>query len=384
MTPPRPPSASPVTRGTRLQVLNPFIAELQSALGASQKPTAEGETVCLCVSGRELTVDPWTTERIDPQAHVNDALEADCRRVVTQSVALLAKCGGDLSALESADPQNTGGLYMARAEVMLDAAIGGSLVKDIQCIVDNLLKAGRFEEANGLSKFNHQLRNTVYELRKRIDPEYRSTIEDLVDRLAETGSVDVPATSGADAAAAPAAEPAGAPRRRRAPAAAPAMHHRPHRSARPAHAEAEELASSAGKLPSFQLPLRTKVLGAMLLVTGLILFLAILPVLFPARPSGEPPVSAASFPGLVRGVEDHWPGLYVILEPEAWDAMDQDARIELLHELSAGLTSRRYKGALVRTPDGRPLGQWLWNNGVTLLDDGAEHQERGTPGTPSE
>jgi len=361
-------------------VLNPFIAELQSALGASPKPVLEGETICLRVSGRELTVDPWTTERLDPQARVNDALEADCRRVVTQSVALLAKCGGDLSALEGQDPQSTGGLYMARAEVMLDAAIGGSLVKDIQRVMDDLLKAGRHEEASGLSKFNHQLRHTVYELRKCIDPEYRSTIEELAEQLAETGAVDVPEKPATDAPPAPVPSRRATPQpdRSRPATPAPAPPLRRHGSARPAHAAAEA-AATAGRLPSFDLPLRTKVLGAMLLVTAFILFLAILPVLFPARPAGEPPVSAASFPGLVRSVEDHWPGLYVTLETEAWDALDQAGRIELLHELSAGLTSRRYKGAFVRTPDGRPLGQWLWNNGVTLLDDGAEQWEPGTP-----
>ena len=352
--PARAPSAPPATPGTRLQVLDPFIAKLRSALG---QPSAEGETLSLRVSGRELTVDPWTTERLSTESPADDLLGTDCCRVVLLGVALLAKCAKDLSHLEAQTAESTGSLYSARAELMLDAAIGESLVRDIQQVNDELLKRGRVEEASGLSKFHHQMRHMVYELRKQVAPEYRSTIETLAEQLSEAPPEEETNGEAHEAESTPAPDAQAAPEPPLPRPLEPSELRSPHASLDTAPDLPDAVAVLNPERAS-RTPSRIAVLAILLMLVAL--------GLIAQRKSGSPTegraaaatLEAPTFESVIRLVEDRAPNLYITADAKAWKRLDEARQIEFLRELTTGRGTAHYSEVFVQSADGRPLTQW--------------------------
>lgn len=366
-------SAGTVPSPTRLQVLDPFIADLRRTLDDPALERRGDAPVCLRVSGTDVTVDPWTSKRLDPRYRAANPSLANCCCVVTQSVALLAKCATDLASLEEQGTGSTGRLSSARAELMLDAAIGGSLVKDVQRIIDALLKQGHRDEAGHLSKFHHQLRHTVYDLRKRVSPEYRSTVETLAEQLVDRPPEEEPEEAG------PAAPPKPTPPIQTAQAwrrplpgirspTAPRRQQPPARSAR--------AAATATLAPSRRLPLRTAALATLLVVTSLILNGSRRPDSPPETRTVKPAVADPSLQSTVRLIEDRARSVYVTVEEDAWNKLDEERRRDFVQELIGPLFREHYSGLFVRSAGGRPLAQWLGKTGVTLLDDRAEDADR--------
>jgi hypothetical protein len=370
-------ATDPVTPRTRLQVLDPFIVELHDALGAPAREGPDGETVCLCVSGRELTVDSWTSERMDPRSASGDRLLAECCRVVTQSVALLAKCARDLEALEGQGARGggQGELDGLRSELMLDAAIGGSLVRDVQAIIDEMLKSGQVEEAGHLSKFLHNLRHTVYELRKQVTPEYRLTVETLAEQLSDSAleaELDDAVTEAVDPEKA-------AARRQAAEAAAKApppvadpepspIRHRPLPGA-PESPEARargevvpvtptELRDLAEPEPSNGWLSRTAVLAVVLIVACLCL------IALRGGSSSALPRSAATelaepaLKDVLLLVEANAPDLNVTVDGSAWRRLPLDRQTALMQELTGVPGAARYEKVLVRDAEDKLLTSW--------------------------
>jgi hypothetical protein len=399
-------------------VLQPFITDLLDASGADTPPGAGGDDgmIGLEVSGQELSIDPWTRQQLQSYSGPEGSSESECTRMVTQSLALLAKCEVDLANLQAQDQQTTGSLYAAQAHLMLDAAVGQSLVMDIQRVIDDLLKSGRLEHARPLSKFHHQLRNAMFQLRGRIDSLHDSTLRDLADRISDTESMnddpgdeagleiegcrdpsaeatDTPASGAcADERTARSVDLPSATRRMAGtPAAqvAPGRHaSRPQtrpvkRSPSGGSNNGPEARAARGELPTATIPRLTVVLAGLFLLTATWLTVVVGSTLGAAGPGTFEEIDRATFAGTEGQIEDRWPSLFVTVRTPAWDGLSDRERIRFAQELSNKLSPDGYSGALIRSTDGVPLAEWLRGGGVRLLDSGRRPTgRRGRRGSP--
>jgi hypothetical protein len=399
-------------------VLQPFITDLLDATAAGTSPGAgaDDEMIGLEVSGQELCIDPWTQQQLQSYSGPEGSSESECTRMVTQSVALLAKCEVDLVNLQAQDQQTPGSLYAAQAQLMLDAAVGQSLVMDIQRVIDDLLKSGRLEHARQLSKFHHQLRNAMFQLRGRIDSSHHSTLQDLADRLSDTESMhgdpadeaaleiegcrdpaaeatDTP-SSGAcgDERTARSVDPPSATRRM---AGTPAAQVAPGRRASRPQRRPVKRSTSGGsnndpkaravpsELPSATIPRLTVVLTGLFLLTAAWLTVVVGSTLGAAGPGTFEGIDRATFAATEGQIEDRWPSLFVTVKTQAWDGLSDRERTRFAQELSNKLSPDGYSGALIRSTDGVPLAEWLRGGGVRLLDSGRRTTgRRGRRGSP--
>lgn len=363
----RGPSLPPAARGTRQRVLEPFLDAIEDSRPGWEEADEDQEAVSLNVSGSRLTVDPWTRERLDHYYRQGSAPVAEPTRVVTQGVALLVKCDQDVPKLESQRQDNTEELYALQAELMLDAAIGTSLVKDIQLAIDAMLRDGETLEARNLSRFHHRVRNTVYDLRHRIDADYRETVDRLAEQLEDSDleclfSVG-PGRGGFNVSALDRI-----------------LRRRP-RKRKPRQREKEEKPRKPVIVISDLVPraepgsgalMRTLALAG-LLVAAVVGLVALNVSAEPAsRPQVELSTNAVSLGGTAIDVQTRWPSLFVTVDPVAWYDLDAARREMLIRNLADRLSVDHYSGALVRSPDGRPLAEWIRTRGTRLLDHPAE------------
>lgn len=347
-----------VTRGARPRVLDPILEHLRKAWVESPGIPGEDGMVGLYFLGQELSLDAWTNETLDRYFRSASGKAIECVNLVAQSVALLAKCELDLARLEGKTSLDTAALYQAQAKLMLNAAMGQSLVSDIQVVINELLRQGGLEEARNLSGFHHRLRSAVAGMRTRVAAEYRSTLDDLAGQLADPEDEPTPAVSPGQSAP--------VKRRTRSPVATPQK--LPRRAPRPVTPAApatvvQERASSARWWS-------TALLAAMLVVTLLTLVVVRRSVPSPGQhAAGSVNVTLA---GTVLEVRDRWPSMFVTVDSAAWDEMSKAGRLELVRDLAARLGAKRYEGALIATPDGRPVAQWLRADEASLLDEVSE------------
>jgi hypothetical protein len=377
-----------------------------SAAGALPGTSADTDTdkVALMISGKELTVDPWTQGQLKQYSRPDGTSESECTRMVTQSVALLAKCEVDLSNLKSQDQHTTGSLYAAQAQLMLDAAVGQSLVMDIQRVIDDLLTSGRLEEARQLSKFHHQLRNAMFQLRGRIDTMHHSTLQDLANKLSDTESTDdglseegefaIQVDGMADELEAQTAEEerssempdrpspresspsatqrmAGALASRVSSGRPSARANRPvNRSPSGGSDNGRKVQVMGNSLPTATIPRRTVVLAGLFLLTAAWLVIVISSNLGAAGPGTFRNSDRVTLAGTEGQIEDRWPSMFVTVKTEAWNGLSDRERTRFAQELSNRLSPEGYSGALIRGADGVPLAEWLRGGGVRLLDSG--------------
>ena len=86
--------------------------------------------------------------------------------------------------------------------------------------------------------------------------------------------------------------------------------------------------------------------------------------------SGIPEVTAGDLlpSGAIRSLEARPPSLYVTVEPTAWLLLGAEKKRRIVAGISSVLLTNGYTGALLTTPDGRPVAQWLSQRGVELID----------------
>lgn len=353
-----------VTRGARPRVLDPILEHLRKARAESPGIPGKDGVVGLYFLGQELSLDAWTSDTLDRYFRSDSGKAIECINLVAQSIALLAKCELDVAMLDRNGNSTTADLYQAQAKLMLNAAMGQSLVSDIQVIINELLRQGGLEEARNLSGFHHRLRSAVAGMRTRVAAEYRSTLDDLAGKLAEPEDQTTPAV--------PPERPAPAKRRTPSPVATPPK--QPRRAPRPVTPAApatvvQQRASSAQWWS-------TVLLAAVLVVTLLSLVVIRRSVPSPGQhAAGSVNVTLA---GTVLEVRDRWPSMFVTVDAAAWEEISESGRLDLVRDLARRLGAKRYEGALIATPDGRPVAQWLRADGTSLLDEVSESRTHTT------
>ncbi len=291
-------------------------------------------------AGGTLELDPWVAAQLRA-AFAADGAVPEIAGLVTHGVALLVKIRGDRHRLDHAGPDDERGTLAA--ELMLDLGIGTALTRDLQRAIDAAVQAGGAPQAKELSRFRHELRRAVAEVKQRISEAERDRAEGLSDAL-----TDEPAAK---------ASPADDPRLRLLVLEAARGHDR------------ERLAAARRRLRrlALVLPSRTEILVALLLIGALAwVGLASLRGMRAERfveltlghaPPGDPLVA----------VEARAPSLFAAVDPQAWAALDEPGRRAVVERLSGLLLAHDYRGALVTLPDGRPVARWLRSRGVELI-----------------
>jgi hypothetical protein len=361
-----------IAQSTRQRVLEPFVAAIEDARPDWSGESEDQEDMPLCVPSNEVTVDPWTRERLDLYFQPSSEPVAEADRIVTQGVALLVKCAADVPKLELEKRNSPGECYAFQAELMLDAAIGTSLVKDIQLTIDTMLSQGLTLEARNLSKFHHRVRNMVHHLRNRIDTDYRKTMEHMADQLEESRR-EAGGPAAGDATAPAQGSDGGRPEPGR-PRPAPYSLETPGTGARKSAASRVAIRAAIPGQGSGA-ALRTLVLAGLLATTFLGLAAFHLPSGYWTRPDGELSPSALFLDGTTLQVQDRWPSLFVTVDAVAWERLSAERRRALVRHLADRLSGDRYSGVLIRSPQGQPLAEWIRTNGVRVLD---RPIERGT------
>lgn len=299
----------------------------------------------------ELSLNQWERSQIVLVSRRHGVVESsDGSHLVAQGSALFAKCAGDVAELIRA-VGTTDEFQRCQAALMLDAAIGGALLADTQSMVDRHVAAGRIDEARHLTEFIRKLRRAVAEARKGVSESEQAWVQDVARRLSE--AVD---------AAAPAPRPAAPPVFRSAGDHEVVMappRDRPARR-RPRRRRADDGSSSGRRFrgPS-PLAVTATIFLALVATWGVLVAPRIL------RGPGVRPPSAGTLPygDVVTRVVSRSQSLFVEVDPREWGRLTDENRTRFARGL-AGSVVGRYRGAIVRTPDGRVLLTWYAGEGL--------------------
>jgi hypothetical protein len=263
--------------------------------------------------------------------------------LVVHGVALKMKIASDRARLRQVLTVRSHDLYIAQAELMLNAAMGMALMREIQHAIDEEVRCGRMAPAKQWNELKNDLNGAVAATRRMLADSERQWAEALSDTMTDR-------PRDADVALdryAPLMQQLAVEERER------------ERLARARSRAREALA----KLPS-----RTELLVAALAVTTAIwLGFVKLPDHFA---TGLPALTVEDFPrndGFLEVVARP-PSLYATIDGDIWHGLDQDSRRHLVRTVSSVLLTFGYSGVHLKTEDGRPVAQWLLQNGVTLIE----------------
>jgi hypothetical protein len=338
----------------RRNALEPYLVKLDAALG---RLPVEGvpPPLKLNVGDASLVIESWVSARADARNAFDD--EDDQTELLRQSLALWLKGSVDIGNLREGVRSGAGNLYELQAELMLDSAFGSALLRDIQDGVDNLVKNGELEEAKRFSKFQHQMRCVVREIKQSVAASNGNRADDLADQPTD----HQPAKKVIVESALPEVErETPAPRRRPRPPAETSVTP-PVRTSPPRY--------------------RTEILIAL----DVIALIVILFVTGPRSKIDRPAriLTHGDFPNAAPLTEivARPPALYAVVDEKTWSGYDDAQKRRFIDGIGSVLLTKSYGGFLLKTPDGRIVGEWLETGGTRLLEP--EAIVRSEPSDPS-
>jgi hypothetical protein len=218
-----------------------------------------------------------------------------------------------------------------------------ALLRELQSAVDDAVRRGGAREAKDLTRFMHDVRRALAEIRQRIAEREHERAEALSDALTALPK-DRPAPR-LDARMQRLAEDA-------------ALGH--------AHARRRRLRARAERVAAL-LPSRTE-----MLVVGLAACAALWLVIVAAPRLAADPVPAVAVGdlpggGIVLAIDARPPAAYVDVDAARWDGLDEAGRRTAIGGVTAVLLGKGYVGALFRTPEARPVALWLAGRGAELI-----------------
>jgi hypothetical protein len=324
----------------RRSALEPYLVKLDAAL--RRLPPDGATSLKVTVGEASLLIEPWITSRADPR-NAPSGGEHDRTELLRQSLALWLKGSVDVSSLRDGVRNGSGNLYGLQAELMLDSAFGSALVKELQDGVDAMVKAGDLEEAKRFSKFQHQVRCVVREIKQSIAESNGQRVDELVEQLT-------------DHQPAPPTKPV--PMLRETEQETPAPRRRPRPTVEKPVAQVPQTSG---------LRYRTELLIALDIV-------ALVVVLFLKRSSGAADRSPrdlthADFPNAAALSElvAHPPALYATIDEKTWSEFDDKQKRRFVDGMGSVLLTKSYGGLLLKTPNGRIVAEWLEKGGTHLL-----------------
>jgi len=357
----------------RLRALEPYLQRLRRWNDESGEQDGTIERAArIRVGERTLSVGAW--ERIQIQAAFREELSAtrDAARLMALAIALLTKSFVDVERFTANERSSATDFYALQAELMLDSAIGASLLQETQTLVDALVIAGKVEEAKKVSEFRHKLHGVVSEVKKIIADSEAALAEELALRtpkpaVSVDGTLDRLAREVAD-------EVERIERRKRSQKRSGGPREEPESNGTllapalfSARSRKRRTNGNGERLPLVPPFDRTKALAAILAVLILAwVSLVEVPRHFESEPPAAPALEA-SHPNLFEELQSRPPSLYVTVRSIPWSMLGEAERRSAVERAGRDAAERGYRGVVFRTQAGRPVAQWLSASGVRLI-----------------
>jgi len=334
----------PTAKPGRQPALEPYIAKLREWVRQRDKPAKFESRTTISIDGQNLVVDAWEQEQLELYL-AGDAPENPAAHLVSHVVALALKTCVDVRRLKGHTERASASLYLRQAELMMDAAIGAALLRQMQQEVDRLVMVGELERAKLLSSSTNKLARAIPRAKRSVSESERQ----------RTGPAPAPSLN----------RPARAPAVRGAqqPTLLEELAERPIQ----ARWSAKKRRRRRKRGEPLTLPSRTEMLTLLLGVTGVLwIGFVLLPSLIDDRAN---PVLRDDLPRaeLIASIEALPPSLYVSVDPEVWTQLSDVEKYDLVDQVAGSVTVRGYDGVLVRTTVGRPVAQWLRERATMLI-----------------
>jgi hypothetical protein len=254
------------------------------------------------------------------------------------------KFSSDRLNLECGSNDDEQKLYGLEAQLMLDLGIAMALCRELQQAVDEAVRKGDVRLAKQLTRFRHEVRKTASEAKTVLAETEQRRAHALSDVLTDAPRDDEFTPGDAEL--------------QRLAWKAGSDHDK---------AKSEQSRQRAQRLAVW-LPSRTEALVTLLgILVAAWVGLTSMPGMID---HGIPEVAAGDLlpTGAIRSLEARPPSLYVTVEPTAWLPLEVEEKRRIVGGISSVLLTNGYTGALLTTPDGRPVARWLSQRGVELID----------------
>jgi polyhydroxyalkanoate synthesis regulator phasin len=356
----------------RRRTLEPYMLKVQEVF--RREPFDPSRSRRLAIDGVAVSVEPWVIASVETQAGLADGTN-DLAELLGQSLALWLKTALDVRSLRREIASGSSNLYEEQAKLMLDSALGATLLQELQKCIDGLVQQGDLEEAKRLSKFRGQMSGLVRELKQVISDSNVSSEAEIEEVSDEEETAPAPAPARAPARApAPASVPAAVAAR--LPRESDPEIHTPVRRRRPAPAKpqpAEPVHTSSSY--------RTQILVAL----NVVALIALIVLRMPSRGSGKTPAAldahdfenAAALVAIVARP----PALYASVDKQVWSAFSPEQQQQFVDSMGSVLASHGYWGLTLKTSDDRLVGQWFEKGGTRLFEVAPAGQKK--PGRES-
>ena len=335
-----PPRGKP--ERTELKVLDAYVETIR--LWSSQP--AQADTIRF--ESTAVGVRPWAARAIHRFCNSPHPTRGEIEDLVTQGVAVIAKCNTDLGAANGNAADLTE-LYTCQAEMMLDVAVGTVVVRELQQLGNKLLAAGDNENVRELNQFQHDVRKVVQEVRSSLGDSEKARAEQFVDAF-QAETPELPAT--------------GSPSVPRPPQTAPKTRPRTIRAAtRQAEAPLVHVEANAVRPGRFRSYLLGTVFGLMLVrIVGYgVMQFKNAPI---QGDASESLTAAVAGVPEVTEVQDRMPYIVVTVRADFWDTSGESQRKDWVRDLSKLSERHGYSGLVVRSTGGTPLAEWVRGRGI--------------------
>jgi hypothetical protein len=345
IVPPRPEGGR-----TELKVLDAYLDRIRLWSSApSQSSTIPFESA-------DVEVGPWTAHAIHRFCNTPDPIKGEVEELVTQGVAVMAKCRSDLLQGDD-DTANLTQTFARQAEMMLGVAVGTVVVRELQKKGNALLAHGKNIDAGELNQFQHDVRHAVNDVRNALRENEKRRANEMA--AAFLGEVVRPAVEPEPEA--PVAAPPEPPSR---PHPEPRRGRRAEAPARPRPTVFKVESPRPARVRGFLIPIAVFVALICLGIWGL------------TRNTGTPIrgdaseslIAAMSETRGITEVQDRMPYVLLTVHADFWASSGDAEHDAWIEELSRTVERHGYTGLVVRSTSGVPLAEWVKDRGVRFAN----------------
>ncbi|NIM62373.1 MAG: hypothetical protein GTN89_15575 [Acidobacteria bacterium] len=332
------PTASERSSATdRERALEPHLEQLRGATGIAADATS------VVLGNQILSIAPWEREALRRFSAGTDEKGHHWPALAREGLAFLAKCG------ERAQEERTDD---AESEDRIDeAAAGVAILRDLQVIIEELVRGGRMKEVKQLSDLRNRIHQGVTSMKTPLGPGAQIRIESRAAAMVPARPDSVP-TVGSSAAGVTDESNEARPQR-------PTQFKRDAAPVRVIH-------QSVGNPNRLLRPLLVVLVISVAVLFGL--------SITGTRHVGTPVLTAEEFGHIpiVRSIEARPPSLFVRLNGAAWDGLSAAERLDALRAAASIAEQAGYVGAQFWAPDGSVAGRWSKKNGAELVTESSE------------
>jgi hypothetical protein len=325
----------------RRRTLEPYMLKVQEVF--RREPFDPSRSRRLSIDGVAVSVEPWVIASVETQAGLADGTN-DLAELLGQSLALWLKTALDVRSLRREIQGGSSNLYEEQAKLMLDSALGATLLQELQKCVDGLVQQGDLEEAKRLSKFRGQMSGLVRELKQVISDSNGPSEDEPDEMFVEVQAAPAPAPMPASApASVPAAVAARLPREQDPETHAPVRRRRP----APPKPQAPETVPT-------QSSYRTQILVAL----NVVALIALIVMRMPSHGSGKTPAALVAHDfenaAALVAIVARPPALYASVDKKVWSAFNPEQQKQFVDSMGSVLASHGYWGLTLKTSDDVP------------------------------